>query len=71
MIPDALADGEVPQQAPIYQKTAHQRRFSLANFIAERGKEIIAATMEFTWGGFKNFLPSFRTIYARLPRGDG
>jgi hypothetical protein len=37
--------GEVPEQAPIREEISRRLRFSLTDFLAERGVDIIPATI--------------------------
>jgi hypothetical protein len=45
---NARADGEVLEQARNHEKRSVQPRFSVTDFISERGKDIITATIGFT-----------------------
>jgi hypothetical protein len=43
------AQGDIFEPVPVYQGISHRLHFYLTELIAERGKNIIAATIELTW----------------------
>jgi hypothetical protein len=47
IIANATVDGKIPEQTPDQKEILHQLRFSLTDFIDERGEYIITATIGF------------------------
>jgi hypothetical protein len=66
---EVFANGEIPEQYPAGHTRAFRLRFSLADFVTERGEDVVAATIGSAWLEFQELFEIVRDSLQQVTPG--